>query len=1632
MDFSIPRNISPDALTKLQSIIRDFHEGNLTARGYNSKRQQVLERESQVCSVSPVKDSASVSSSQQPQHHISSFPLSPGSAISQSYTSHTRDHSVTSTARTSATHDIQSMTSQSLYRVTTSNSNPVSHNLSPHDLQYYNPNYGNNSYRPMIPLLPRINDQSQFLKESLPSILRARSQVYERETAILGINSRGKETSISWDKLYLRAEKVAHELGKIKPRKTEKILLWYDGGETIEFSVALLGCFIAGLIGVPVSFETYTLNEIIEIIKQTNAKLILISEECMKQLDNLHVSSNSKLHLTKSDFFSRLTFVKTDDLGVYSRAKKASPVFSIPSVSYIEFSRTPLGKLSGVVMKHKVLWRQFENLTDILNSRAKSNWKKGSIKCPYKDGKRSSSRYVILSSLDPTRSTGLVLGTLFNIFSGNLLICVHANLLKRPGIYEYLINKYRADVLLNDPLQLKQVVINYLENPESTISKKSKIDFSCIKLCLTSCTTIDTEVADMIVHKWLKNLGCMDASQAYSPMLTLLDFGGIFISVRDQLGRMENFPLHDPKLRLQDDVFIDKEQLKDNIVQPSISAMINSSSSIKDFLRLTTFGYPIPDSTICVVDPDTRVLVEDLTVGEIWISAPSVTDEFYHMERLTDFVFNAKLNFKKMISTLESSEEKFKSESYMANIERLDTIMTLVPPQTSFLRTKLIGFIHNGKIYTLSLIEDMFLQNKLIRLQNWSHTSDVNRSIKENPKNNRISALSKSSLSLGPKRIVQTFYLQHISENLVRTVDKVSEVSAFELGHKNYEHYLVMVVESFLANNAILNQGSSNTNMYAMHEKLAMEQKMNDLTEQIYKILWIFHKIQPFCCLVVPPDSLPRRYCSMEIANRTVESRFLSGKLNSKFVKFQLDNVILDFVPHSSYYNESIFSEHLSKLRHHALSMHIVETLGIPPESTWQTSGLDYKKDSYDEDTGEPLTGFNTIMDILEWRTSRHATDFAFSNGSDYHIAGGSADQYRKLSWEKISSLIACFIKKIVDSKNPLKRGDHVIIMCENTVDYVAIVLACFYCRLVIIPLPLLHDTHSEAEVTFLMNVIMNYDVKRIFVDQKVENLLEQNSQISILLKKIKNQLPKITTITKVKRRSGLLPKQYQFILEEQYGTLSTQEACVVWINRDDDRSAALNVIMSHSTLLKMCKVLKETLKMTKDKHIMSVCFFTRGIGFLYSCLLGIFVGASTSLFSSTELINNPKNLLIGLQNTNVKDIVLSPDVLYMIMDRGSAILENQGKIVSSNEKGKKESKSLSVLKPYFLRHVENIMIPFTGRPRFRAIEALIGKYPLAGATHLQVNYVYEHRFNPFISLRSYLGILPIDIYLDPVSLREGIVNELDPLVVSSSVLKNAIHLQDSGIVSACTEVSIVNPETLEQCYENEIGEIWCCSEANVFDYSICSPSRTSSSREVTGINKRSKITRDLFISQQFRSKIKNQDDIGLSYLRTGDLGFIKTVERIDSKGGSMNLSVLYVLGSINETVEILGLTHFVIDLETTVLKTHPSIENCIIVKTGGLLSCLIECNSNSEIPQYSNITPLVVSLLLKQHGVVLDLCCFVKLKSLNYIVKDWQKNRSQLLEDWLNKKLTIEAQYGVNVGENNSIYLLSDFEKVQ
>ncbi len=119
----------------------------------------------------------------------------------------------------------------------------------------------------------------------------------------------------------------------------------------------------------------------------------------------------------------------------------------------------------------------------------------------------------------------------------------------------------------------------------------------------------------------------------------------------------------------------------------------------------------------------------------------------------------------------------------------------------------------------------------------------------------------------------------------------------------------------------------------------------------------------------------------------------------------------------------------------------------------------------------------------------------------------------------------------------------------------------------------------------------------------------------------------------------------------------------------------------------------------------------------------------------------------------------------------------------------------------------------------------------------------------------------------------------------------------DSQTVVGCgraledLEIVIANPQTMERCQPNEVGEIW-----------VSGPSVAQ------GYWNRQEQTQETFRAQL-------QDTVAKPFLRTGDLGFLLNGE-------------LFVTGRLKDVIIIRGRNHYPQDIELTVEQSHPALRS--------------------------------------------------------------------------------------------------------
>jgi len=246
--------------------------------------------------------------------------------------------------------------------------------------------------------------------------------------------------------------------------------------------------------------------------------------------------------------------------------------------------------------------------------------------------------------------------------------------------------------------------------------------------------------------------------------------------------------------------------------------------------------------------------------------------------------------------------------------------------------------------------------------------------------------------------------------------------------------------------------------------------------------------------------------------------------------------------------------------------------------------------------------------------------------------------------------------------------------------------------------------------------------------------------------------------------------------------------------------------------------------------------------------------------------------------------------------------------------------------------------------------------------------------------------IEPIELWLDPQALRRGLVLPIDPDTEPFGLL-----VQDSGMVPVSTQIAIVNPETNCLCHVGEYGEIWVQSEACGHSFYL---------------------SKDPLDAERFNGQTVDGDP-NVTYVRTGDLGFLHSVSRpIGPGGANVEMQILFVLGNIGETFDVNGLSHFPMDIESSIERCHRNVVpgGSAVFQAGGLVVVLAEVHRKNFL---ASIVPVIVNAVLNTHQLVVDIVAFVGRGDFPRS-RLGEKQRGKILAGWVTRRLRTIAQFGI------------------
>jgi hypothetical protein len=354
--------------------------------------------------------------------------------------------------------------------------------------------------------------------------------------------------------------------------------------------------------------------------------------------------------------------------------------------------------------------------------------------------------------------------------------------------------------------------------------------------------------------------------------------------------------------------------------------------------------------------------------------------------------------------------------------------------------------------------------------------------------------------------------------------------------------------------------------------------------------------------MITAPETLPRvtKNGRQEIGNMLCRREFDNGSLPCVHVKFGVERAVLN-LPIGPDVVGGIWSPLASQVRQ--------EEGNLMQDK--QYSGVDYREVVIDDRTSTPLNHFSSIVDLLQWRVARQADELSFCTVDSRGKEG------KGITWKKLDTRIAA-VAVYIQNKVRARPGDHLILMYTHSEDYIYALHACFCLGVIAIPMAPLDQNRLHEDAPALLHMIADFGVKAILVNNEVDQLLRQKP-VSQHLKQsaviLKINVPGFYNTSKPSKQSAGC-RDLGLMVKPAWIQPEWPVVILVYWTPDQRRIA---VQLGHATILGTCKVLKETCLMTSSRPVLGCVRSTNGMGFLHTCLMGVFVGKS--LESLVDLI---------------------------------------------------------------------------------------------------------------------------------------------------------------------------------------------------------------------------------------------------------------------------------------------------------------------------------------------------------------------------------------------------------------------------
>ncbi|XP_068196060.1 disco-interacting protein 2 homolog C isoform X2 [Antennarius striatus] len=507
-------------------------------------------------------------------------------------------------------------------------------------------------------------------------------------------------------------------------------------------------------------------------------------------------------------------------------------------------------------------------------------------------------------------------------------------------------------------------------------------------------------------------------------------------------------------------------------------------------------------------------------------------------------------------------------------------------------------------------------------------------------------------------------------------------------------------------------------------------------------------------------------------------------------------------------------------------------------------------------------------------------------------------------------------ISGLLSERGHLQDGDHVALVYPPGIDLVVAFYGCLYAGCVPITV---RPPHPQNIGTTLPTVKMIVEVSRsvcVMTTQLICKLLRSKEASAAV--DIRTWPPVLDTDDLPKKKPPLLYKP------SNPDTLAYLDFSV------STTGMLAGVKMSHTATSAFCRSIKLQCELYPSREV-AICLDPYcGLGFVLWCLCSVFSGHQSILIPPSELEVNPALWLSAVSQFKVRDTFCS----YSVMELCTKGLGLQTDAL--------KARGLD------LSRVRTCVVVAEERPRTALTQSFSKLFKDLGLHPRAVSTSFGCRVNLAVCLQGTSGPDPTTVYVDMRALRHDRVR----LVERGS--PHSLPLMESGKILPGVRIIIANPETKGPMGESHLGEIWVHSGHNASGYF-----------SVYGD--------EVLQSDHFCSRL-SFGDTQTVWARTGYLGFLRRTELTDASGERHD--ALYVVGALEEAMELRGMRYHPIDIETSVIRTHKSITECAVFTWTNLLVVVVELDGSEH--EALDLVPLVTNVVLEEHYLIVGVVVVV------------------------------------------------------